>query len=143
MKAQLKDALKSAMKAGDKVRVETIRSVLSAVQYDEVAQKVDELPAAGILEVLKRELKKRKEEIEFAEKANRPDMLPKLKEEVAAIESFLPKQLSAAELEKIVTDLKSANPSLNMGTAMKALKESYSGQFDSKVASEIAKRIAG
>ena len=143
MKAQLKDALKTAMKAGDKVKVETIRSILSAVQYDEVAQKVDELPAPSILEVMKRELKKRKEEIDFAEKANRPDLLPKLQLEVAAIEAFLPQQLSSAEIEKIVTDLKASNPTFNMGMIMKSLKDSYNGQFDSKVASEIAKRIAG
>ena len=143
MKAQLKEALKTAMKAREKVKVETIRSVLSAVQYDEVAQKVDELPAAGILEVFKRELKKRKEEIEFAQKANRPELLEKLHQEIAALEGFLPKQISTAELEKIVADLKAANPQMNMGMLMKALKDGYSGQFDSKVASEIAKRIAG
>ena len=143
MKAQLKEALKTAMKAGEKVKVETIRSILSAVQYDEVAQKVDELPAAGIIEVLKRELKKRKEEVEFAEKAGRPEMLSKLNEEIAAIEVFLPKQLSASEIEKIITDLKSSNPAMNMGMIMKSMKDNYGGQFDSKTASEIAKRIAG
>ena len=143
MKAELKDALKVAMKAGEKVRVETIRSVLSAIQYDEVAQKVDDLPAAGVIEILKREIKKRKEEQEFAEKANRPEAIAKLHQEIATLEGFLPQQLSADALEKIISDLKTQNPQMNMGLIMKALKDTHNGQYDSKLASEIAKRIAG
>ena len=78
----------------------------------------------------------------------RPDLkalliLAKLKQEISVLESYLPKQLSAAELEKIISDMKAANPQANMGVIMKALKESYGGQYDSKAASEIAKRIAG
>ena len=142
-KSALKDALKVAMKAGEKVKVETIRAVLSAIQYEEVAQKVDELQEAAILEILKRELKKRKEEMEFAEKANRPEHIAKLHQEMAALEGFLPTQMSAEQLEGIIADLKSKNPQMNMGMIMKALKDGYSGQFDSKSASEIAKRIAG
>jgi len=51
--------------------------------------------------------------------------------------------LDATALEKIVTDLKVADSALNMGGAMKALKDAYGGQYDSKVASEIAKRVCG
>lgn len=143
MKAQLKDALKVAMKAGEKVRVETIRSALSAIQYEEVAQKVDELPAAGVIEILKREIKKRKEEEEFAAKANRPEAIAKLHQEMATLEGFLPQQLSSEALEKIIAELKAQNPQINMGLIMKALKDTHNGQYDSKLASEIAKRIAG
>jgi uncharacterized protein YqeY len=143
MKAELKNALKAAMKAGEKVRVETIRSALSAIQYEEGAQKVDELPAAGAIEILKREIKKRKEEQEFAEKANRPEAIAKLDQEIATLEGFLPQQLSAVALEKVISELKAQNPQMNMGLIMKALKDSHNGQYDSKLASEIAKRIAG
>lgn len=143
MKADLKEALKAAMKAGEKVRVETIRSVLSAIQYEEVAQKVDDLQSANVIELIKRELKKRREELEFAEKANRTDAITKLHQEIATLEGFLPQQLSAAELERILAELKAQEPQMNMGMLMKTLKEKYQGQFDSKLASDIAKRIAG
>jgi uncharacterized protein YqeY len=142
MKAELKEALKAAMKAGEKVRVETIRSVLSAIQYEEVAQKVDDLQSTTVMELIKRELKKRREEIEFAEKANRTDAIAKLHQEIATLEGFLPQQLSAEELERILTALKAQEPQSNMGMLMKSLKEKYQGQFDSKLASEIAKRIS-
>lgn len=143
MKEAMKNAVKVAMKAHEKVKVETIRGVLTAIQYEEVAQKVDNLPAPAITEILKREIKKRKEEFDFAEKANRADLIARLKEEIATIETFLPKQMSATELEKVITDLKSANPQMNMGLIMKTLKENYSGQYDAKAASELAKKIGG
>ena len=140
MKKQLQDSLKEAMKAKDKIRLETIRGVLSAIQYEEMEKKVEPLPNDGVLAVLQRELKRRKEELEFAEKGQRSDLIEKFKTEIQVIEHFLPRQLSQGDLEKIVADLKSSTPGLNMGLAMKALKEKYSGQFDSKMASDICKK---
>lgn len=141
MKDAIQSALKDAMRAKDKVRMETIRGILSAIQYDEIQTKTEPLPAEGVLAVLQREIKKRREEIEFAEKAARNDLLERLALEVKCIEAFLPAQLDSLQLEKIINDLKQNTPGLNLGAAMKALKEKYSGQYDSKAASEIAKRI--
>jgi uncharacterized protein YqeY len=141
MKKDLQAAMKEAMRAKDKGRLDTIRTVLSAIQYEEMEKKVEELPGDAILAILQRELKKRREEIEFAEKGNRPDLKDKLLIEVSVIESFLPKQLSAADLEKALSQLKAETPGLNMGTAMKALKEKFPGQYDGKQASEIAKKV--
>ena len=66
MKAALREAMKSAMKAQDKLRLETIRSALSAIQYEEMQKGVDDLAAADCTAVLQREVKKRAEGIEFA-----------------------------------------------------------------------------
>jgi len=143
MKTKLQQALKDAMKAHDKVRLDTIRSALSAIQYEEMAQKVEALSEEQILTVLKRELKKRKEQLEFAEQGKRDDLIGQFKTEIQVIEAFLPAQLSAAELEGIITGIKQQNPGTNMGGVMKALRESHAGQFDAKEASEIAKRLLG
>ena len=143
MKQQLQDALKVAMKAKDKTALETIRGVLSAMQYEAMEKKVDDLSAEGTLMVLQRELKRRKEEIEFAVQAGRAELIEKLKAESAVIEGFLPKQLTAVELENIITNLKSSTPGLNMGAAMKSLKEKFGGQYDSKTASDLCKKIFG
>ena len=143
MKATLQSALKEAMKAKDKVRLETIRALMSAITYEEIEKKSEPLPADQCLAILQREIKKRREEIEFAEKAGRPELLEKLGHEIAAIESFMPKQLSQAELEKIIMTLRESTPGLSLGVVMKTLKESYAGQYDSKLASEIAKRVCG
>lgn len=143
MKEKLQEAVRAAMKAKDRVRLDTVRMLLSAVQYEEMQKKADSLSEEQSAAVLQREVNKRKEEIEYAEKAGRADQKERLIQEIACIEEFLPKQLSPAELEKIITDLKSANPSVNMGGVMKALKESYAGQYDGKIASEAAKKVLG
>jgi hypothetical protein len=142
VKDDIKKALVPAMKAREAVRVETIRALLTAIQYEEVAAGTENLPAATVTEILKREVKKRKEELEFVAKA-RPDGVAKLNEEIATIEGFLPKQMSASELEGVITQIKSSNPAANMGVVMKLLKEQHAGLYDSKLASDLAKRIAG
>ena len=142
MKDQIKKALVPAMKAKEAVRVETIRAILSAIQYEEVAAGTENLPDSTVIEILKRELKKRKEEMEFVAKA-KPDDVAKLNQEIATIEGFLPKQMSSSELEAAITKIKTDNPAANMGVVMKVLKEQHSGLYDSKMASELAKRIAG
>ena len=143
MKAKLKDAMKEAMKAKEKVKLQAIRGLLSALQYEEMQKGVDELPEAGAIAVLQTELKKRKESLEYAEKDGREDQINDINEEIALINSFLPQQLSEQELEQIIGDLKSADEGLNMGGAMKALKENYAGQYDGKLASSIAKKVLG
>lgn len=143
MKAILKDALKTAMKSQDKLRMETIRSILSEIQYEEMQKSVDELSSNDCSLILQRELKKRQEAIGFEEQANRPEAKEKLLGEIAIIESFLPKQLSPADLEKILVEYKSSTPGAALSTAMKFLKEQYAGQYDGKSASEIAKRVLG
>lgn len=142
MKDEIKKALVPAMKARQAVRVETIRALLTAIQYEEVAAGTENLPTNTIVEILKRELKKRKEEMEFVAKA-RPDGVEKLTEEIVTIEGFLPKQMSASELEGLITQIKSSNPAANMSAVMKVLKEQHAGLYDAKMASELAKRIAG
>jgi uncharacterized protein YqeY len=113
------------------------------MQYEAMEKKVDDLSTEGTLAVLQRELKRRKEEIDFAVQAGRAELIEKLKAESAVIEGFLPKQLTSVELETIITDLKASTPGLNMGAAMKSLKEKFSGQYDSKTASDLCKKIFG
>ncbi|MFM1846817.1 MAG: hypothetical protein RL417_291 [Pseudomonadota bacterium] len=141
MKAQLQAAMKDAMRAKDKPKLDTIRGILAAIQYEEMEKKVEPRPDAGILEVLQREIKKRREEIEFAEKANRPELITALNVDIQTIEVFLPRQLSADELSAIVTELRGSDPSLNMGGVMKILKERYAGQYDGRTASDLVKKI--
>ena len=143
MKAKLQAAMKEALKAKDKVRLDTVRGVLSAIQYEAMEKKVDDLSADQSLAVIQREIKKRREEIEFATQARRDDLLEKLQQEIAALEGFLPKQLSAVELEKILVDHKASTPTATMSSSMKMLKEGYPGQYDGKMASELAKRVFG
>jgi uncharacterized protein YqeY len=143
MKQEIQNQIKIAMKAGKKIEVQTLRALLSAIQYEEMQKGLESLAENDLIAILKNETKKRREALEFAEKASREDQKTELLTELACIESFLPKQLTADEVEKVLTDFKNTNPSGNMGLAMKALKDNYTGQYDGKLASELAKKIFG
>jgi uncharacterized protein YqeY len=141
MKQKLKESLKIAMKAQDKLRMETIRALISEIQYEEMRAEKDELPTSECNIVLQREVKKRSEAIGFAESAKRLEERDKLQSEIKIIEEFLLKQLSAEELDKLLTDFKGSSQGAVLGTAMKFLKDQFAGQYDGKLASEIARRI--
>lgn len=139
LKNALKDAVKDAMRAKEKIKLETLRIALSVIQYEEINK--GDLPDDAIVQILKSEIKKRRESLEFAEKSGRAEAIDALHQEIAALEAFLPKQMSAEELEKIIIGIKAANPAANMGIAMKELKEKFPGLYDSKLASELAKKL--
>jgi uncharacterized protein YqeY len=143
MKATLKESLKTAMKNKDRLRMETIRALLSEIQYEEMNKSVDELPANDTVVILQREMKKRQEAIGFEEQANRQEEKAKLQNEIAIIETFLPNQMGADDIERVLNEFKAATPGAALNGAMKFLKENYAGQYDGKSASEIAKRVLG
>ena len=139
--ATLKADMKEAMKAKDKVKLDTVRGLISALQYEEMQKETDELPDASVLAILKSERKKRLEQVEFAEKSERGELLEQAKLELEIIDGYLPKQLSEDELSGIVKELYSKDDSQNMGQIMKALKDSYDGQYDGKLASAIVRGV--
>ena len=139
-KEQLKADLKTAMKAKDKVSLVTIRAIMSAVQYEEM-QKSKDIEETQFLAILKNEVKKRKETIEFLEKEDRKAEIAENNAEIAIIENYLPTQLDNDKLKNILVEFKEQNESANMGTAMKFLKDTYPSQYDGKEASTLAKSI--
>lgn len=143
MKAALKDSLKSAMKAQDRLRLETIRALLTEIQYEEMQKAVEELSAAECTVIFQREVKKRQEAMQFEEQAGRQEAKEKLAGEIRIIEEFLPKQMTPEQLEKIILEFKSSTPGAALPLVMKHLKEKFAGQYDGKSASEIAKRVLG
>jgi uncharacterized protein YqeY len=141
MKAKLKSAVKEAMKAKDSISLDTLRLLLTSIQYEEMQTKVDDLSTAEILTVISREIKKKKEEIEFAEKAGRSELISDMNKQLALLESYLPKQMSRTELKDTITQIRTELTNPNMGTLMQALKERFNGQYDGKMASEVTKEV--
>lgn len=138
-KAELKQKMTAAMKAKDSTAVAAIRAVLSAVQYEELQKEKDELEPPELLEIIGREQKKRKEELEFLDQANRFEQAATVKREIAVLENLLPEKLSESQLETIVKEFFSENPEANMGEVMKMLRNSYQGQYDGATASKLVK----
>jgi len=139
LKDQIKSQMKDSMRAKDKFAVDTLRELLSAIQYLEMEKKTEALPDPQIVATLQSEMKKQSEALEFAEKAGRDNLADEARRRMAIIGKFLPKQLSENELRSELTKFKEQQPEASMGEAMQFLKANFSGQYDGKMASQIAK----
>jgi len=129
-KEKLTMDLKSSMKQQEKVRTKVIRMILSSIKLAEV-EKGDDLDAARILSILQKELKTREETIEEAQKADRPEMISALNEEIEVIREYLPEELDDEELNKIIDEIikrVGADSLKQMGVVMKESIDQVAGR---------------
>jgi len=98
---KLNTDLKAAMRARDELRMLVLRSLLSSMNYAEIA-KQKKLDDGGVIEVIGREIKQRRESIEAYEKGNRKDLADKEKAEMAVLQEYMPAQMGRDEIVSIV-----------------------------------------
>lgn len=124
LKDKLTADIKAAMLGGDKVKAEVLKSLKSAILYEEVALKVREegLNDQQIQVVLAREAKKRAESVELYKKAGHDDRAQAEQAEKDIIDSYLPKQLSDEELTAIVQEVMAGMDNPQMGPTIGAVK---------------------
>ncbi len=146
LREKLDEDLKSAMRAKDSLRMNTVRALKSAVKYREI-ELMKPLDDAGILGVMATEIKRRRDSVEQYRAGNRADLADKEEAEIKILQEFLPQQLTAAEVEaKVVEAIAKvgAQGPKDMGAVMKALLPEVQGRADGKVVSELVKqRLAG
>ena len=145
----LKAALVTAMKGGDKARTATIRLIQSAVKNRDIELRTSAAPAdddAMVVEVLQKMIKQRRESIAMYETGGRQELADQEKSEVAVIESFLPRQLSEAEagaaIDAILAEL-GATSVKDIGRVMATLKERHASEIDMAKASGMVKARLG
>lgn len=144
LRDKINNDLKEAIKAGDKIRLETIRSIRALILEFEKSGSGKELNLDEEIRILTAAAKKRKEAIEQYRNANRPELAEKEENELKIIEEYLPKQLSAEEILEEVKKLayeigaksKEDFPKL-MPVAAKTLK----GKADGKIVREIVEKF--
>ena len=103
-----------------------------------------ELPDPDVIVVIKKQIKQRQESIEQYQKGNRQDLADKEIAELAILKSYLPQEMSEAELNKIIQDVikeTQASSIKDMGKVMKAVGEKTAGRADNKVVSELVKKV--
>jgi len=145
LRDEINNALKGAMKAGDKRRVSTLRLVNAAiVQRETSAAERLTLTDAEILDVMGKMIKQRQESLDIYEKAGRTDLAAQEREEIEIISAYLPKQLSnleAAEaISALIKELEAATLK-DMGRTMTALKDRFAGRMDFGNASALVKKL--
>lgn len=129
---QIQDAMKTAMKAGDKERLAVIRLILSAIKQVEVDERieVDDSRALGILDKM---VKQRRESISQFESGGRADLADKEQAEIDIISEFLPQALTDDEIESIINEAISqtgAASMKDMGKVMGIVKPRITGRAD-------------
>lgn len=141
---KLSAEIKAAMIAKDTVRLGTLRLLKSAVGYVQIEKKVETLSDADFLAVVQREAKKRKDSITQYEQGGRPELAAGEKAELAVLETFLPKALSAEELEALVRAAiqeTGATSKAQMGLVMKAAQAKAAGRADGKAISTLVNSL--
>lgn len=130
----MEEDLKAAMRNKETAKLSCLRMVKSAVKYKEIDLRA-ELDDAQVIGILMTLAKQRRESIDQFKKGNRPDLVAKEEEELAFIETYLPKQLDEAELGKIVeaaiAETGAKAPS-DVGKVMKAVMPKVAGRADGK-----------
>jgi uncharacterized protein YqeY len=133
--------LATAMKAREKERVLVLRGVITAVKNLKVEKRGQEVAEAELVQIVRKEIRKREEAEEFAAKAGRNDLLEQNRAERAMLEAYVPAQLDAAQLEAAIREVASGPEGRTLGAIMGSLRERFAGRYDGKQASELARRV--
>ncbi|HWU00068.1 MAG TPA: GatB/YqeY domain-containing protein [Terriglobales bacterium] len=150
LRQRLNDDVKTAMKARDQATTSTLRMVLATLKDRDIAARpsgnADGIDEAGIIDMLQKMVKQRRESIDLYKQGNRQELVDKEQGEIDVIERYLPKQLSEAEassaIDKVIADL-GASSIKDMGKVMAALKERFAGQMDFAKAGGLVKQKLG
>jgi len=142
IKEKINDLMKEAMKSGDKLKLETLRSIRAAfIEFDKSGSG-KELNEEEEIKIINSLVKKRKESIEFFEKANRMDLAEKEKKELEILLSFLPAQLTEEEISKkldeIIQQLGAKDPK-DFGKVMGVAMKEFKGRADGKLVQSLVK----
>lgn len=142
LKEKLLQDFKDAMKEKNELKKNTIMMVRAAIlQIEKDTQK--ELNDDDILEILAKEIKKRKDSLSDIEKSGRDDIIKQVNDEMAIIKVYLPKELSVEELQQIIDEViieTGATSMKDMGKVMQVAKAKTTGRADNKVINEMVKK---
>lgn len=145
LEEKINNDIKAAMLAKEKVRLEALRAVKSAILLAKTEKgHAENLSADVELKLLQKQVKQRKESAEIYQQQNRPELAEKELAEATVIEEYLPKMMSdeelTAELKKIIEQVGAKAPS-DMGKVMGVATKALAGKADGKAISEKVKAI--
>lgn len=141
LKERITEDMKSAMRAGEKERLATIRLILAAIKQKEVDERIT-LDDAQVLAAIEKMVKQRKESVAQFQSGGRDDLVAKENAELAILTTYLPEQLSAAEVDalvaKAIADTGAASIK-DMGKVVAQVKAAAAGRADMAAVSALVK----
>jgi uncharacterized protein YqeY len=144
LKTRILDDIKQAMRSGDKPRLRTLRMVTSAVKQREVDERI-EVDDAGVLAILEKMIKQRRESAEQYRSGGRPELAEAEEAEIAVLSSYLPEPMSAAQVDELIAEViaeTGASDLGGMGAVMDQIKDRAQGRVDLRdVAAKVRNRL--
>lgn len=135
-----------AMKAKDQARLRGLRAIKAAIQLAKTEAKGKAVDEAREMQILQKLVKQRRDSLEIFEKENREDLAQKEREEIAVIETYLPKPMSPEELEAAVKAIiaeTGASSMKDMGKVMGLATKKLAGKADGKAISTLVRQLLG
>jgi uncharacterized protein len=142
MRDQLTADMKESMKSGNKVKLEAVRMIISAIKYKETEDRSKPVDDQVIVSLLKTMVKQRKDSIDQFTQGGRQDLVDKETAELKIIESYLPQQMGRDQVEKLVAEAiasTGATSAKDMGKVMKEVMAKTGGNADGKMIQELVK----
>ena len=146
LKERITDDMKAAMRSGEKERLGVIRMITSAIKQREVDERIA-LDDSQVLSVLEKMIKQRKESLVQFQAGNRQDLVEKEAAEITLLQTYMPSQLSEAELDAVIGEAVSATAATSikdMGKVMAIVKGKAQGRADmAAVGAKIKAKLGG
>jgi len=146
LKDRITEEMKNAMRAGEKERLATIRLILSGIKQREVDERI-QLDDTQVLAVVEKMVKQRKESITQFEAGGRADLVAKEQAEMAVLLTYLPAQMSEAEIDALIAEAVASTGAASikdMGKVMAAVKAKAQGRADmGAVSARIKQKLSG
>ncbi len=145
LKEKLNTDLKQALRSQDTLRLSVIRMLVSAVNYAEMAKQA-QLDDAGVVQVIAREIKQRRESIEAFQKGNRPELAAKEEAELKILQAYMPQQMGRAEITELarraIAETGAAGPH-DKGKVMGRLMPQVRGKADGQEVNAVVTELLG
>ena len=145
LETKVMDELKNAMRAKDEAALRTLRAIKAGIIIEKTSEGANgEISEATEMKMLQKMAKQRKDSLDIFEKQGREDLASKEREELAILEKFLPKQMSADELRaevKAIIEQVGAKSAADMGKVMGVASKQLAGKTDGKAISEMVKQL--
>jgi uncharacterized protein len=151
LRDEITAALKDAMKAGDKKRLSTLRLMQAAIKDKDINSRTEGhdsalTPDSGIVDLFAKMVKQRQDSVTAYDQGGRPELAQAERDEIAVIQSFMPKQMNDEEAKAAVAGVIAAVGATSvkdMGKVMAELKAKFAGQMDMGKAGAIVKALLG
>ena len=141
LKEKINEDMKSAMRSKDVALLGAIRLIQAAIKQKEVDERIL-VDDSSVISIIEKMLKQRNDSIEAFKKANRTDLVDKEEFEVSVLKNYMPEQMNAEEVEKIIQEVIKkigASSMKEMGPVMAQAKEIFSGKANMAEVSKIIK----